>query len=176
MTSRRNIMLITLLLLLVTLNFAGEIISADNPNIQYFGRWNFFDTKAPTHSWPGTYVYIEFTGTSISVRLNDNLCYYNVYIDEELHSIFHNSENGNVTKVLASGLEDTQHTLLLAKRNETSWAKYTFHGFELEDGKTLLSPKPKPELKIEFIGDSFTSAFGNKAPTEEAPKPNATLY
>ena len=156
---------------IITTVLAGEIIPADDPNIQYFGRWDFSDPKAPTHSWPGNYIQIEFTGTSISVRLNDDLCYYNVYIDSELHSIFHNSENGNVTKELVSGLEDTQHTLLLSKRNETPWSKYTFLGFELNDGEILLSPEPKPKLKIEFIGDSFTSAAGNEAPSEEAPTP-----
>ena len=162
---------IIILIMTITVVYAGEFFPADNPNIQYFGRWDFSDPTAPTHSWPGVYIYTEFTGTSISVRLNDNLCYYNVYIDDELRSVFHNSESGDVTKILASGLADTSHTLLLTKRNETSWTKYTFLGFEIDDGKILLPPQPAPDLKIEFIGDSFTSASGNEAPTNDAPDP-----
>ena len=26
-------------------------IPANDPNIQYYGRWDFSDPKAPTHSW-----------------------------------------------------------------------------------------------------------------------------
>lgn len=149
--------------------FGGEIITADNENIQYFGRWDFSDSATPSHSWPGVYIYAEFTGTSISVRLKDDFCYYNVYIDGELHSVFHNDESGVVTKLLASGLEEGTHSLLFSKRNETTWTKFSFHGFELDDGESLVPPVAKPERKIEFIGDSFTSASGNECSTTEAP-------
>ncbi|MBN2279582.1 MAG: T9SS type A sorting domain-containing protein [Candidatus Marinimicrobia bacterium] len=149
---------------------AGVFVSADHSYIQYFGRWNRENPTAPTHSWPGVYIKIKFSGTRISVKLNDNFCYYNVFLDGNLHSVFHNSEYGDVTKLLAEGLPDTTHTLIFSKRNETSWTKFTFLGFELDDGETLLPPDPKPELKIEFIGDSFTSASGNEAPGSNAPE------
>ena len=62
--------------------YSSNIIPADNPNIQYFGRWDFTTPAAPTHSWPGVYIYAEFEGTSIGIRTNDNACWYNVFIDD----------------------------------------------------------------------------------------------
>ena len=70
---------------------AANIIPADNPNIQYFGRWDFTHPLAPSHSWPGVYVYAEFEGTSIGIRLNDNFCYWNV-IDKSQYCFLSGSE------------------------------------------------------------------------------------
>jgi hypothetical protein len=39
----------------------------------------------------------------------------------------------------------------------------------LDDGKNLLPPKEKPARKIEFVGDSFTSASGNEATESGTP-------
>ncbi len=69
-------------------------VPADDPNIQYFGRWDFSDPKAPTHSWPGVYVYAVFDGTSIGVVLDDNFNYYNVFIDDTLFIKFHGNKSG----------------------------------------------------------------------------------
>ncbi len=152
-----------------SLSFAANIIPASNPYIQYFGRWDFTDPNAPSHSWPGTYIYAEFEGTSIGVRMNDNFCYYNVYIDGKFHSIFHPTLSGVNSYSVVTGLADGQHTFLLTKRNETSWTKFVFNGLVLDDGKNLLPPKEKPVRKIEFVGDSFTSASGNEATESGTP-------
>jgi hypothetical protein len=137
---------------------AADIIPADNPNIQYFGRWDFTDPLAPTHSWPGVYIYAEFEGTSIGVRLNDNFCYWNVIIDGAAPIVFKGTTDGVASYTLASGLPEGRHTLLFHKRNETTWLKKSFNGLILDDGKSLLTPPEPPARKIEFIGDSFTSA------------------
>jgi hypothetical protein len=141
---------------------ASTIVSADHPYIQYYGRWDFSDSLAPTHSWPGVYVYAEFEGTSIGVKMNDNTCYYNVIIDDTAASVFHPTLSGVSTYAIASGLTAGHHTILLTKRNETTGAKYSFNGFVLDDGKNLLQPPSKPLRKIEFFGDSYTSASGNE--------------
>lgn len=167
----KNIRIITtiILFLLTGLANAATIIPASSPYIQYFGRWDFTDPNAPTHSWPGTYIYAEFEGTSIGVRMNDNFCYYNVYIDGKFHSIFHPNLSGINSYTIATGLTDGQHTFLLSKRNETAWTKLSFNGLILDDGKNLLPPKEKPLRKIEFVGDSFTSASGNEATESGTP-------
>ncbi len=154
---------------------AAVEIPADDPNIQYFGRWDFSDPLAPSHSWPGVCIYAEFQGTSIGVKLNDNFCYYNIFIDGVLLPVFHPANNGLASYTLASGLSDGVHTILFHKRNETSWAKFSFHGFILDDGKTLLPPPAKPGRKIEFVGDSFTSASGNEYDKPDKPANDAPL-
>jgi hypothetical protein len=54
----------------------------------------------------GVYVYAEFTGTKISIRLNDKTSYYNVYIDENFYKVFHGTEAGEKDYILAENLEN----------------------------------------------------------------------
>ncbi len=152
---------------------AMENIPADNPYIQYYGRWDFTDPKAPAHSWGGVYIYAEFEGTSIGIITNDNDAYYNIFIDDTLFSVFHGTQDSIAAYTLASGLPDGKHKILMTKRYETSWTKYSFNGFILDDGKNLLTPPPKPERKIEFIGDSYTSAEGNEWSEEKKAPDNS---
>lgn len=146
--------------------FAGTalpstIIPADDPNIQYYGRWDFSDPSSPTHSWPGVYIYAVFQGTSVGIRMNDNFCYYNVFIDDTTFIDFHGTGSGVTSYTLKTGLKDTTHTILITLRNETNWTKFSFNGFVLDDGKSLVAPPPRPAKKIEFIGDSYSCAAGN---------------
>jgi hypothetical protein len=149
--------------------YSATEIPADHPYIQYFGRWDLSNPLAPSHSWPGVYIYAEFEGTSIGVKLTDNYTYFNVFIDGELTKVFKGDKAGLASYTLASGLADTKHTILFTKRCETTWTKFTFNGFVLDNGKTLLPPPDRPIRKIEFIGDSFTSASGNEYTKTDAP-------
>ncbi|MCX7984826.1 MAG: T9SS type A sorting domain-containing protein [Bacteroidetes bacterium] len=151
--------------------FAAVTIDADNPYIQYYGRWDFSNPKIPTHSWPGVYIYTKFEGTSIGWITNDNGCWYNVFIDDSLYLVFKGTSSAYTTYTLASGLRDTVHSLLITKRGETTWTKFGFKGFVLDDGKKLVEPPQKPSRKIEFIGDSYTSCSGNEW-TEAGAPPN----
>ncbi len=161
-------LLLTVLLPAGTLP-ASTLIPANHPYIQYTGRWDFTSPEAPSHSWPGVYLTARFEGTSIGVTMTDNYCYYNVFVDGVLMKIFHADQAAKTDYPLVSGLSDGPHTLVLIKRNETTWTKFSFNGLILDDGKTLLPPPDLPVRKIEFIGDSFTSASGNEATTVEAP-------
>ncbi len=139
------------------------VIPANNPNIQYFGRWDMNDSLHPRYSWPGVYIYAEFSGTTIGVRLMDGTNYFNVYIDGKLHSVFHGTMSGEANYILAENLQNTRHTFLFSRRNITFEKPYTFSGIILDSNATLLSPPPKPSRKIEFIGDSFTAAESNES-------------
>jgi len=159
---------ITIIIILQNQLYPAVDIPADDSKIQYFGRWDFTDPLAPSHSWPGVYIVARFEGTSIGVKLNDNYCYYNVFIDGELRTVFHPDKSGITAYSLVSGLSDSIHTILFTKRNET-WTKFSFHGFVLDDSKSLLPPPSPPERKIEFIGDSYTSASGNEYDKPDKP-------
>jgi hypothetical protein len=156
---------------------ASVLIPADDPNIQYTGRWDFSDPRAPTHSWPGVYLTAVFEGKSIGVRLTDNFTYFNVFIDGELKTVFKGTSASTASYTLASGLTDGTHTLLLFKRNETTWAKFAFNGLIVDDGKSLLPPPERPARRIEFIGDSFTSAEWNELTgTSDSDAPVTNIY
>jgi hypothetical protein len=140
---------------------AGNDIPAGDPKIQYFGRWDFSDPAAPTHSWPGVYIYAEFEGTSIAIKTDDNFNYYNIFIDDVLQPVFHGTKSGVNTYTVAAGLTNRNHKILITVRGETNWTKFAFNGFVLDDGKNLLTPASPPQKKVEFVGDSYTVASGN---------------
>jgi Carbohydrate esterase 2 N-terminal len=146
--------------------YSSVFIPANNPNIQYFGRWDMSDSIHLKHSWPGIYVYAEFSGTSIGVRMNDSVNYYNVYSDGKFYKVFHGDKNSEEDYTLGDSLTNTRHTFRLSQRN-ISFGIYTFSGLLLSDGGKLLSVPEKPERKIEFIGDSYTAAEGNEATEPE---------
>jgi len=156
---------------------AAVEIPANDPNIQYLGRWDFSDPLAPSHSWPGVCIQARFEGTSIGVRMTDNFCYYNIIIDGIPHAAFHPTAAALTTYMLATGLSDGLHTIRIEKRNETTWAKFSFHGLVIDDGKILHPPEQALQRRIEFVGDSYTSASGNEydkpdKPAEDAPLTN----
>jgi hypothetical protein len=152
---------------LISMSYSSQFIPANNPSIQYFGRWDFSDPLHPKHSWPGVSISAEFTGTSIGIRMSDHINYYNVFIDGTLHSVFHGNGQGEADYILADSLNDTRHTLRLSKRNIVINAVFSFSGILLDDSGAILPPAPRPKRKIEFIGDSFTVAESNEATVQE---------
>ncbi len=162
-------MSLTLMLGLHRMTYTASLIPANNPYIQYFGRWDMTDPLHPRFSWPGVYIQAEFSGTSIGVKLNDHTNYYNVYIDGHFRDVFHGSKAGEADYALASGLENSRHTLKFSRRNITLDEIYSFGGFILDNGAALLPPSTKPERKIEFVGDSFTAAESNEATAPQLP-------
>jgi hypothetical protein len=70
-----------------------NLIPANNPHIQYLGRWDLTDPLHPKHAWPGVRICMEFSGTSIGVRMADSDHYYNVYVDGKFHR--HRNQSGN---------------------------------------------------------------------------------
>ena len=143
--------------------FAAKLVPANDPNTQYFGRWDMTDSLHPRYSWPGVYLLAEFSGTSIGVRLADGTNYFNVYIDGKLHSVFHGTTPTETDYVLATSLPDARHTFLFSRRNITFERPYTFCGLIVDDVASLFPPPAKPSKKIEFIGASFVAGESNEA-------------
>jgi hypothetical protein len=148
---------------------AVKFIPADDPGIQYFGRWDRTDSQHPAHSWPGVYIVLKFRGSSIGVRMNDPVNYYNVFIDERFYGVVHGDQKEEADYILADSLENTEHSLRLSKRNTSFDQVFTVAGFLLDGQGKMLPPSPEPGRKIEFLGDSFTAAEGNEATETEMP-------
>ena len=144
-----------------------DFFSAGDPRIQYYGRWDLSDSTHARYSWPGVYLYAEFTGTSLGIRAADGTNYFNVYIDGVLRKFFHGTSPRETDYVLIEGLQEGHHTVLLSRRNITFDEVYSFSGFLLDSGATLVPPPPRPARKIEFIGDSFTAAESNEATEQQ---------
>ena len=154
---------------LTTMTYASKLVPPNDPNIQYYGRWDMSDSLHPRYAWPGVYLCVEFSGTSIGIRIADRTNYFNVTIDGKLHGVFHGTKPGEADYLLADNLANSRHTLRLSRRNITLGESYSFGGFILDDNASFFPPAPKLMRKIEFIGDSFTAAESNEAKEQQLP-------
>jgi lysophospholipase L1-like esterase len=145
----------------------SNFIQADNPKIQYFGRFDFSDPGSPAFDWPGVYIRAKFEGTSCKAVLSGKNR-YDAFVDGKLITTLTVSSKIDTLEIV-SGLEDREHDLLITKRSESNFEVSKFYGFILDNGKRLLEPPAPPERKIEFIGDSHSAGYGNEFTSREAP-------
>ena len=148
-------------------------IGADDPHIQYVGRFDLTNPAAPGFDWSYSTIRAKFQGSSCSVKLDGPGKYFDVFIDGVKTAPILSASGGLQTFPVASGLSDTAHTVTLRRRVEANAGKNTFHGFVLDGGRALVAPDPAPVRKIEFIGDSFTCGYGVETTFGE-PFTNAT--
>ncbi len=151
---------------MINIQGGKNMIPADDPDINYYGRIDFSNPKEPRFDWPGIAIEANFDGTSISMILQDNDNNYNIFIDGKLHKIIA-AEKGLKTYELASGLKDTKHKILITKRTEGMYGIAKFLGFILDNNKKLLPAPEKPKYKFEFIGDSLTCGYGNEGTSKQ---------
>ncbi len=136
------------------------IIDANNPYIQYIGRFDFSNPEKVLFDWPGVYICAKFTGTSCAVRLKDSTDEYAVTIDNRAPTVLTVNDTSDVYTV-ATALSDTiPHTIMIQKKTEAVVGEGTFTGFVLDRGAHLLPPAPRPGRRIEFIGNSITCGYG----------------
>jgi len=145
-------------------------IEADDPNLQYVGRFDFSDPKAASCSWSGSAVRARFEGTAVSVILEDFpigrkdetlapfASWFEILIDgQQAKSIV--LRPGRKVYKIREKMKGAVHSITVYKRTEAYVGKTVFHGFELSPGGKLLDPPPRPKRKIEFIGDSITAGL-----------------
>ncbi len=130
-------------------------ISSDDKRLQYCGRIDFDDPKAPVFVYAASSVFIQFTGKSIAVRLADKRAYWSsrmgYILDGRQSQFILASDEEMHTYQIADDLEDAEHTLQLFKRMDACHI-VTFGGFELDQGASVLAPPPPPKRKTEQAG------------------------
>lgn len=135
------------------------LIKPDNPLLQYSGRIDWSDKEAPVLVFPCSYIKMRFTGTSVAALLENHRSYYSNFlgymIDGEQKCV-RMADGGRETIVLAKGLADVEHELMLFKRMDACHT-LTFYGFEVDDGARILEGGEKPARRIEVYGDSVSA-------------------
>jgi lysophospholipase L1-like esterase len=134
---------------------------ADNPNISYYGRWDMSNPAAPATDWGAVYIRLAFEGPDLSLELEDEGNYFQYSIDNGPFRVIDAGEGQLL--VLADGLSDANHELLLARRSHCKFGKTVIKGLRLKAGKNLLPPPPPLSRRIEFLGDSVSIGFANES-------------
>lgn len=136
------------------------VVKPTNKNIVYQGRIGEKELVKEIY-WSGTSIKINFEGTSVKAILNDEngTNYFNIIIDGTNFKLL-KLNKGKHTYVLAENLLKGKHTIELTKRNEWTYGKTLFYGFEING--QLIAKDTSNQLFIEFYGDSITAGHGNE--------------
>lgn len=131
------------------------------PGVRIVGR-TADGAQGPRFEWPGVSIEARFTGTQVSIELDDagNENQFEVIIDgERLQKLV--TAAGQTTYELASGLSDAEHDLVVWRRTEAYYNATEFLGLtDFGSGGALLAPPPARERRIEVIGDSISVGYG----------------
>ena len=142
-----------------------ELVSANTPHYLYSGRIDFTDKKAPKISWAGSSIKANFTGTSLAVKLDDQLGknFFNIIVDGKTqHPYVLEAKQGAQTYVISRALSAGKHSVEIYKRTEGEEGATAFNGLLLDADAKLLAPPARPTRRMEIYGDSITSGMGNE--------------
>ncbi len=142
--------------------FGGVGGGGEQPGVRVVGRTAPGTNGVLRFSWPGVNIHARFTGTQVSMSLNDgnNKNRFTVVIDGGPPKTFVTSTAQTVQ--LASGLPNQTHDIVVWRNTEASPGGVTqFSGLTTfgADG-ALLAPTSPPARRIEVIGDSLSVGAG----------------
>lgn len=144
----RCIIAIILILSIIPFTVSAEenVISVDDENIKYIGRW-VKNEKGAMEGYFECSLVLKFTGTSITLEKGSS---------GKMHYRIDGGEYKEYgTRKLAQKLSEGEHTLEMYAYAQHGFPKIT--GFLLDEGATLLPVEDKPV--IEFIGDSILEGY-----------------
>lgn len=136
------------------------IIDADEPCIQYVGRFDFANPKKVSFDWAGVAIKARFEGTSCSIRLNDHKNEYAVIVDGHAPRLLITDSLTTLYRIASELSDSIPHSVMIQKRTEPLVGRGEFMGFVLDKGRKLLPQDKRPDRRIEFIGNSITSGYG----------------
>jgi lysophospholipase L1-like esterase len=142
-------------------NDAAADVLAPAPAVRFVGRIDRGDAKGPRFAWSGSGVVASFSGTSVGVKLGGGQQYTVVLDGVVKPKLVPGTTMPTATTMIATGLPPGPHTVELYRRTEPEWGESQFLGFDFGAG-ALLAPPPAPARRLEIIGDSITTGFGNE--------------
>ncbi len=142
-----------------------QVYLPDHPFIQYTGRIDFSNPQLPRFWQPGVYISFRFSGNTCDLLLNDEMLW------GSNHNYIELIIDGNAVRLQTKNKSDTlsvakylsaadEHTIVICKNTEANIGYMEFAGIRCEK---LLQPLPKPQRKIECIGNSITCGASSDA-------------
>ena len=110
---------ISSILLIVIFGFcsnsiADTLIPADNPQINYYGRFDMSDPSKPVFNWSGTVIEANFPGPTIGMKMSHNNAWYDIEIDGQIDTVINCGSNQK--HIFSTGLSTSMHTLRIILR------------------------------------------------------------
>ena len=138
--------------------------SASSPVVRIVGRTAPSGADGSSeYSWPGVNIQARFTGTQVSMAVNNATSSnrVTVVIDGGTAKVL-SLASGQSTVSLASGLTSGPHDILIWRNTEASPGGTTiFSGLTaFGTGGALLAPDAAPARRIEVVGDSLSVGAG----------------
>ena len=151
--------------------------AADDARLQMIGRVDKSTEDGPTYAYSGTIIRFRCDCTGVDVAFADlgkggdeHTNFVNVLVDGQHAATVELTPESRILRG-ARGLPPGEHIVEIVKRTEPYAGNIQFLGISLQG--VLLDPPPRPELRLEVIGDSITCGYGNEvrifAPTFEEP-------
>lgn len=144
----------------------------------FIGRFDARDPQKARFAWPNSAVEANFTGSKLTLLMAEEAPTqysgapvnnaYDVIIDQGKPTVV-KTNNASTKYPVAQGLDDGYHTVIIAKRTESSMGTGQFLGLELAPEGKFLSPPNKFSHTIEFIGDSAATGYGADNPASSQP-------
>jgi len=139
---------------------------ADDPKLQYMGRIDWTNPKAPRFASPAVQLKARFVGTGATIKIGDenrygnNKNYFEVLVDDA-PAVKLTALKSQTDYVVAENLPNGEHTITIAKRTEASIGYSSFLGLDVVG--ELLELPAAPTRRVEIIGDSISCGAGNEA-------------
>ncbi|MET0406557.1 MAG: AbfB domain-containing protein [Cystobacter sp.] len=124
--------------------------SPSDSNIVYVGRWDKGNASLYRSNWSGAYFRVDFTGTSVKLRLAGAAHVY-VSIDGGADVSYPGAVG--TLNLTPAPLPSGRHTLRVATREQDLMQ---FQGLVLDSGASTQAPASRAR-RLEFIGDSITA-------------------
>ncbi len=137
---------------------AEQINGFDEKYINIYGR-SYISNGKLSLDHTANAVEIGIAGSSLTAKIHSTaISYMQIYIDGSEYGMRQEISAGEKDYVLVSGLKEGYHKIRLVKATEMQNACWKILSFKAE--RFTCVPE-KPELKIEFIGDSITAGYGS---------------
>ncbi len=140
-------------------------IPPTDSHLRYEGRFDFQDPERPAFDWSGSSIEALFTGSTLTILLQDGSNHYNVTIDGRTSVL--QTVPGQISYPVAVDLPPGEHYLRLSKRTEAYVGAGVFVGLVVDAGQELLDLPALPDRRLEFVGDSITAGYGIEGDSPE---------
>lgn len=143
----------------------GMKIVLDHEKLRYTGRIDLSNPGHPEFIFPASSLEFAFRGTGASITVINRNAYWDNYLGilvdgEQTQALL--QKEGSTRIVLAQGLEDREHQVMVFKRQD-SCHTYALEELELFGSGELTDLPEKPHRRIEVYGDSVSAGEVSEA-------------